>query len=281
MATSLASLHHAWTPKAVPLARKTPPPVGQAATPEDVLAVLPILKSTALLIHCLQSERGVTCGWLASVTEQTLFSEALPVCRAETDAALGEDRNAEVTVQAALAALRAAVDAAHEDADARAEAFMETFTGYDELIADVQAELLSRDLATSTATTILAAFSQLKDAVGVVRAFVAAALVMPPESLATLSGRMRGTLIVCVHRQRACTATIRASAPRKLLSLVGAGFGARALITHSTPSFHFLLRLRRAPPTATTHPSPCFLFRVCTQSCRMRSPSYSARSNPI
>ena len=85
MATSLASLHHAWTPKPVPLARKTPPPVGQAATPEDVLAVLPILKSTALLIHCLQSERGVTCGWLASVTEQTLFSEALPVCRAETD----------------------------------------------------------------------------------------------------------------------------------------------------------------------------------------------------
>ena len=243
MATSLASLHHAWTPKAVPLARKTPPPVGQAATPEDVLAVLPILKSTALLIHCLQSERGVTCGWLASVTEQTLFSEALPVCRAETDAALGEDRNAEVTVQAALAALRAAVgaavDAAHEDADARAEAFMETFTGYDELIADVQAELLSRDLATSTATTILAAFSQLKDAVGVVRAFVAAALVMPPESLATLSGRMRGTLIVCVHRQRACTATIRASAPRKLLSLVGAGFGARARARNSSHSLFF------------------------------------------
>ena len=101
---------------------------------------------------------------------------------------------------------------------------METFTGYDELIADVQTELLAVDFASSPATTILAAFSQLKDAVGVVRAFVAAALVMDAESRVALSGRMRGTLIVAVHRQSACAATIRASAPRKLLSLVSAGF---------------------------------------------------------
>ena len=134
---------------------------------------------------------------------------------------------------------------------------METFTGYDELIADVQAELLSRDLATSTATTILAAFSQLKDAVGVVRAFVAAALVMPPESLATLSGRMRGTLIVCVHRQRACgrddprLCASKAAQPRRRRLRC-----ARALVAHHTPFFSIdSFRLRRAPPpTATTHP---------------------------
>ena len=38
---------------------------------------------------------------------------------------------------------------------------------------------------------LLASFSQLKDAVGVVRAFVAAALVMPEESLATLNTSMK------------------------------------------------------------------------------------------
>ena len=84
---------------------------------------------------------------------------------------------------------------------------MEAFTGYDELVSGAQTALLESAVGASTATTVLSAFSQLKDAVGVVRAFVAAALVMPPDALATLSGRMRGTLILCLHRQHASAAT--------------------------------------------------------------------------
>ena len=112
----------------------------------------------------------------------------------------------------------------HEAAISHAGAFLATFTGFDQLVDDVQSEL-SEVLPSCSATTIFAAFAQLKDAVGVVRAFVAATLVMPDDALAAVAEQLRGTLVVCLHRQIACTATIRASAPRKLLSLVGAGIG--------------------------------------------------------
>ena len=246
--TSLVGLHRAWIPRPVMWFRPQRRQPGEAASPEDVLAMLPQLKSMAMLIHCLQSERGITCGWIASAAQHPLFCDSIVTCRASTDAALqatDDSRTAPPQTKQSLEMLRTAAVAhkSPQSTDALTHAFMETFTGYDELIADVQAELLAGDFANSAATTILSAFSQLKDAVGVVRAFVSAALVMSADSLASLSDRMRGMLIVCLHRQRACTAAIRASAPRKLLSLVGAGFGpfARTIVLPTT---------RRPPPTS-------------------------------
>ena len=87
--SSLVALHQAWLPKPVRLfpPRLRPQP-GQAASPEAVLSMLPLLGSTARLIHCLQTERGVTCGWLASVVPHQLFADSIAECRAATDAAL-------------------------------------------------------------------------------------------------------------------------------------------------------------------------------------------------
>ena len=225
--TSLVGLHRAWIPKPVMWFGPQRRQPGEATSPEDVLAMLPQLKSMAMLIHCLQTERGITCGWIASAAQHPLFCDSIITCRTSTDAVLEATDGSRTTppqTKQSLEVLRTAAKSP-PSTDATTHAFMETFTGYDELIADVQAELLAGDFANSAATTILSAFSQLKDAVGVVRAFVSAALVMSEESLASLSDRMRGMLIVCLHRQRACTAAIRASAPRKLLNLVGAGFG--------------------------------------------------------
>lgn len=190
--------------------------------------MLPALKLTALVIHHLQAERGVTCGTLANGPQEhdTIFTCGMRESRTATDAVLEyvasrADLSAQ---QAALEVLRAAASEQVPESE-MVDAFMDSFLGYDELIEDVQAELLGEDVSNmSTATTILAAFAQLKDALGVVRAFVAAALVVPEGALDTLSGRMRGKLVVCLHSLRSCTATIHASAPRKLLSLVSAGF---------------------------------------------------------
>ena len=106
----------------------------------------------------------------------------------------------------------------------RAECFLNTFDDFIDLIEGVQAELITSDIANYNASTIFTSFSQLKDAVGVVRVFVAAALVMTSEVLSAVSDHLRGTLVVALHKQRACAMKIRASAPRKLLSLVEAGF---------------------------------------------------------
>ena len=241
-----------------------PAPGVAAATPAEVLSALVQIKAAAEVLHFVQSERGVTCSLLASAGKHPFFEGTLEVHRAATNEVLANTVDTERHEQLAtlrLAADEAVVAAAElsrapshdaagaagatgtagaHDADCSAEqaersrpyeaaishasAFLATFTGFDQLVGDVQAEL-DEVLPSCSATTIFAAFAQLKDAVGVVRAFVAATLVMPDDALAAVSEQLRGTLVVCLHRQIACTATIRASAPRKLLSLVGAGIG--------------------------------------------------------
>ena len=85
MTTTLASLHHAWLPRPVPLFPRQRES-GNTASPEDVLAMLPALKLAARLMHALQTERGVTCGWIAS--QGSAFVASLSDCRAATDIAV-------------------------------------------------------------------------------------------------------------------------------------------------------------------------------------------------
>ena len=226
--TSLSGLCHAYLAQQ-PLVRAriaaaSTTTRAKPAQPEDVLAALSVLQPLATLIHALQNERGATSGWVASHGKHELFRALTETARAATDAAAIVVKASPALV-AALENVRAAANEVVQSemsAVELAHRLYVCFFDFDNLLTLLQTNLSSGLICPATAT--FASFSQLKDAVGVMRAFVAVGLVLPEVAEGELSECFRGALVVCFHRQAACMNAIRASAPRKLIALVGGGF---------------------------------------------------------
>ena len=239
MAASFEGLVAAWwKPKAAAWVSPPAAKPGVAATPAMVLAGIGRIRAEAGIIHSLQTERGLSCVMIAGGGEHLPHSiETLDVVRKRTDDAIANSR-LDNPLAEQIDLIRMAFDSHRfEDVMAesghpglsqqdkpppsqqhvhRAEGFLNTFDDFIDLIDAVQAELVTPDIAHFNAATIFTYFSQLKDAVGVVRVFVAAALVMTPEALTAVSDHLRGTLVVALHKQRACAANTGARGLRSI-----------------------------------------------------------------
>lgn len=165
-------------------------------------------------VHYMQRERGVTCGLVASCGEQ-YFADLVTEQRHLTDSI-----PMEAAARSTLMEARAVADgAATVDADAAtvAAAFVTVFSSFNELIKQT---IDRRDTTSDVAST----FAQLKEATGIERAFLCGALALPSEALAHLPSRAFAELVLGLQQQRAHEATLRATAPPKLLELIRAGF---------------------------------------------------------
>ena len=183
------------------------------------------------MIHQLQRERGVTCGLVGSgggayfiglVAEHRSLTDTLAMDSA-TQATLLEIRA--IADESSSYMTRGSVDIASDDsaAAATAVAFVTVFSRFNQLIQrtlDTAAER-SPDIFEAS---IVEAFSRLKEATGVERAFLCGALALSPLALTHLPSRAFAELVMGLQQQRAHEAVIRETAPPKLLELIRAGF---------------------------------------------------------
>ena len=189
------------------------PPPGATATSESPTQSI---EQRTALIHNLQRERGVTCGmvgahdnrplaqyFLTRVQEQRRLTDSLPFADMGT-----LDR---------LRSIRSSADEA-ADGSRAASVFYFIFKSFNSLISDVLAE------SSRGVNEIYDAFARLKEATGIERAFLCGALALPPAASAHLPSRAFAELVIGMQQQRSYEATIRATAPPKLLDLVRAGF---------------------------------------------------------
>ena len=125
---------------------------------------------------------------------------------------------------------------------------------------------------------MIGTFSQLKDAVGIMRAFVTVGLLLPEAATGESAAELfRGALVMCFHRQQICMNSIRASAPRKLVSLVRAGFELPPLMSsvkkqiEADLSMASVRELTRAHTMETGHVCPA-CQEACTCTCTRDRP---------
>jgi len=205
------------------------------------------------VVHVVQRERGVTCGWVASggaqfedkiaaVREATdsarpspTVAEAVARIRSEADAAVanarscgGEDAGCELSGVAALAPRFHSVfsdwNALLQQALAAAPDEVALATGEPaspEAPCEASAAAASFD---PRAVKAYAAFAHLKEATGIERAFLCGALALPEEALPHLPSRAFADLVIGLQQQRAFEERVRQAASPKLLELIRAGF---------------------------------------------------------
>ena len=177
------------------------------------------------LVHLLQRERGVTCGLTASSGESPAFSALVREHRSQTDEVEMDD-----ATRAELLRIRAEADASLNAtshrlaAAATATAFYSVFSRFNKLLQAVLNAPAERAVAAGPLADITEAFSLLKEATGVERAFLCGALALSPPALAQLPSRAFSDLVVGVQLQSGLVCKIRAIAHPKLLELIRAGF---------------------------------------------------------
>jgi len=187
-----------------------------------VLEVIGALAPLARLMQSLQNERGYTSCWVAS--RGSLFGSEVAESRKATDLAVA-GRDSAQAVRARLARLRQAADrdVANRSADPAdvGAALYDVYSGSSALINQVHQELSS--LPVCAATYTFSAFASLKEAYGVIRACVSGSLLLSDAAFATVSSKMKGDLVLALHRRKAYARVIKHQAPRTLLRLISAG----------------------------------------------------------
>ena len=175
-----------------------------------------VLETTQEVVHKVQRERGVTCGWVASGGTQ--FCGLLQQCRARTDGSA-----LEVSVMEQLNAIRCAADSSVDQAPPSvASNFFTIFSDYNSLIARLLRAL--EQFSGSGARGAYVAFAHLKEATGIERAFLCGALALPTAALTTLPSRAFAQLVLGLEQQKVHEQKVRQLAPPKLLDLIRVGF---------------------------------------------------------
>ena len=204
------------------------------------------------LLHAVQRERGVTCGWVASSGAQPWNDLHIELRRAT------DERDAASDVRQKLVEMRAAADASVGGAPRRklaevalgtqptvAADFYTAFTSYNALceqiltrpaaqaLRDADGEAVEAEpwrrqgkdnaLGAGWAVPMLA-FARLKNWHGVERAFLCGVLALPDDAVASLPSRAFADLVIGLQQQRNQEAIVREAVPPKLLEMVSAGF---------------------------------------------------------
>ena len=204
------------------------------------------------LLHAVQRERGVTCGWVASSGAQP-WNDLHVELRRATD-----ERDAASDVRQKLVEMRAAADASVGGAPRRklaevalgtqptvAADFYTAFTSYNALceqiltrpaaqaLRDADGEAVeaepwrrqAKDNALGAGWAVpMLAFARLKNWHGVERAFLCGVLALPDDAVASLPSRAFADLVIGLQQQRNQEAIVREAVPPKLLEMVSAGF---------------------------------------------------------
>lgn len=185
-------------------------------------------RNFADFIHNLQRERGTTCCWVARASGNAEGADVqaplhdVHEVRIATDACNGLDG----TIKEWLEQIRILADelvAGRPTAEATADMFYTVFRHYTELIKEV----INQSVGTqdgSEESNVFVALTRLKEAMGIERAFLCAALTLPREALAHLPSRAFADLVIGLQEQRTYKAAIREAAPPMLLELIRAGF---------------------------------------------------------
>ena len=213
------------------------------ALPSDVDGV-----ELIALIHKVQRERGVSCGWVASGGGGPFWEEGIRTCRDESDAVLSSTAFGGTWVGDELRSIRADADeavaharegapsptvdggwlaegAAAEDFSRLAAAFYSCFSKFNALLDLLLDEPKGRSShGAPDGAAASDAFARLKEATGIERAFLCGALALPATALPLLPSRAFADLVIGLQQQRAFEAAVRAAAPPRLLELIRAGF---------------------------------------------------------
>ena len=195
------------------------------------------------LLHAVQRERGVTCGWVASSGAQP-WNDLHVELRRATD-----ERDAASDVRQKLVEMRAAADASVGGAPRRklaevalgtqptvAADFYTAFTSYNALceqiltrpaaqaLRDADGEAVEAEpwrrqgkdnaLGAGWAVPMLA-FARLKNWHGVERAFLCGVLALPDDAVASLPSRAFADLVIGLQQQRNQEAIVREAVPPK------------------------------------------------------------------
>ena len=177
------------------------------------------------IVHVIQRERGRTCGWVASSGAGT-WCERVFESRQTTDEAIEKAaKPLDADVEERLREVRSTADAAvasDPPPNAIALAFYAAFSRYNSLIKEVIDR--STNAFHAGEFEIYMAFTRLKEATGIERAFLCGALALPDESIAHLPSRAFADLVIGLQEQRRYKAVVKEAAPPMLLELIRAGF---------------------------------------------------------
>lgn len=205
-------------------------PVGREAIMGNVGMV--DFSSRSALLHQVQRERGVSCGFLSSIGAIEYFD--VPTFRSRTDSTNQTDMYVDQ-----LTSVRTLVDTSIDeirsqessDPAALANSFYNAFRSYSDICNDLlsaQEVMLAvhDEDATRTHDPInqtMCVFSRFKESVARQRAFLCGALALPDEAIPVFSTRAFADLVVCVHEQRAYEQQLEDSSPAALRALIRPG----------------------------------------------------------
>ena len=198
------------------------------------------------LAHLLQHERGCTCAWVASGGALDDFESLVIQHRTQTSSLLNrpEQQAIKMLVYEPLMSLRSGADRVVVDSPKRtthndvAHAFYDCLAGYTNVIASVLDFELDIDSSSrepeggaaaeeSPRKTTMIAFNGLKEAMSIERAFVCGILSLPEAAIPHLPKRAFADFVLCMEKQRADRAAVRAAAPPAMLRILLAAFKLR------------------------------------------------------
>ena len=189
------------------------------------------------LVHQLQLERGCSCAWVASGGALLDFENLVISHRGLTTSMLSEPEHKQLKEIAhePLLKLRKQSDAAVVGRGTAAtdqelaEAFYQLLAGFTHLIAtilDLDSQSLSPGMLEHVTPRLKAAmaFTELKEAMSIERAFVCGILSLPEPAVAHLPKRAFADFVLCLEKQRADKAAVRLAAPPHMLHILLAAF---------------------------------------------------------
>ena len=213
----------------------------EQAHEHDAVSVVLERQSMIELVHCVQRERGATCGWVASAGLS--FGDMSQKAREATDAVL-ESIKAERTRQllkgvrqdSAAAIANASSEEVHSgplspgdhQMEQLAVDFYDIFKRFNILIRGLLDETtMVREHSgafRAAASDAFGDFARLKESTGCLRAFITGALALPEKAVPKLPTRAFADLVIVMQQTRSYEAALRTSTPPRLLDLIRAGF---------------------------------------------------------
>ena len=196
------------------------------------------------LLHAIQRERGVTCGWVASCGAEEPWGLLLPDLRRVTDSMLKSSDIAStlrrIRTEASTSVSRAEDNYMYSwqtPATGTSEDFYRCFRDFNELNRTIlkrpaaqvvcdrsEAELVNTTVEVAVGSEAFRAFTAMKEWHGVERAFLCGVLALPEDALPELPKRAFADLVTGMNQQKAQEQLVRDAAPPKLLDLIRAGF---------------------------------------------------------
>ena len=189
------------------------------------------------LVHQLQLERGCSCAWVASGGTLLDFENLVISHRGLTTSLLSEPEHKqlrEITHEPLMRLRKQSDDAVVGNGRPAtdkelADAFYNLLAGYTHLVAailDVDHHNLSPGSFEHVPPRLKAAmaFTELKEAMSIERAFVCGILSLPEAAVTHLPKRAFADFVLCMEKQRAEKAAVRLAAPPQMLHILLAAF---------------------------------------------------------